>query len=118
MRFHTASANSEQKIIWVKGVPMRWVVVFEDSPQMLAVREKHGKAHMTYLKAHQDEILLARGLRTAESSPYCGGLWVMSPMTKDRVVELVEADPYLIHGMRSYKILWWGKAFEEISVTL
>lgn len=97
---------------------MRWVVIFEDSPNMFSVRQAHEPAHFAYLKAHQKEILLAGGLRENDDAPFCGGLWVMAPMTKERAIELVEKDPYFIHSKRGYKILQWGKAFGDICVTL
>lgn len=97
---------------------MRWVVIFEDSPHMLLVRKEHEPAHFAYLKVHQNEILLAGGLREGDDAPFCGGLWVMAPMAKERAIALVESDPYFIHGKRSYQLLQWGKAFQDIAVTL
>lgn len=97
---------------------MRWVAIFEDTPQMQAVREKHEPAHFAYLRAHQEEILLAGGLREGAGSPFNGGLWVLAAMPKARAVALVERDPYFIHSRRGYKLLQWGKALQDISVTL
>lgn len=97
---------------------MRWVVIFEDLPHMLLVRKEHEPEHFAYLTAHQNEILLAGGLREGDGFPFCGGLWVMAPMTKERAIGLVESDPYFINGKRSYKLLQWGKAFQDIAVTL
>lgn len=97
---------------------MRWVAIFEPMPQIQAIREQFEPAHLAYLRANQKEILLAGGLRENESAPFGGGLWVLAEMSKARAVELVERDPYFIHSKRGYKLLQWGKALQEISVTL
>jgi len=97
---------------------MRWVAIFEDTPQMQAVREKYESAHLAYLRAHQEEILLAGGLREGDGLPFKGGLWVLAAMPKACAVALVEQDPYCIHGQRGYQLLQWGKALQDISVSL
>jgi hypothetical protein len=33
-------------------------------------------------------------------------------------VRLIEEDPYFQSGMRRYRLLVWGKAFENVPVTL
>ena len=86
---------------------------------MQAVRAQYGKAHLDYLKLHQDEILIGGGLRESEEThDYCGGMWVFAPMSKAQAEQLIRNDPYFIHGHRSYQLLFWGKAFEEVVVTL
>lgn len=97
---------------------MRWVALFEDHPQMPAVRAQHEAAHLAYLRTHQQEILLAGGLRKDSDAPFGGGLWVLAPMARERALALIEQDPYFIHCQRSYRLLQWGKALQDIAVTL
>ena len=97
---------------------MRWVAIFEDTPAILEVRKKHQPAHLAYLQACESEILIAGGFREAPGSVFVGGLWVLEVASRERVIELIENDPYFVNGARSYKVLVWGKAFGEKQVVL
>ena len=97
---------------------MRWVAIFEDTEEMLHVRKTYEPAHFEYLGAHESEIVLAGGLRNAPEGSFVGGLWVLEVPTRERAVELVEGDPYFVHGVRSYRLHVWGKAFPEKKVAL
>jgi len=37
---------------------MRWVVIFDDAPQMMDHRKKQGKKHADYARANKNEILI------------------------------------------------------------
>ena len=91
----------------------RWVVIFEDTPGMLAVRKEHGAEHIAYLEKHSKSILIGGGLRHIPESPYVGGLWIVEAVKYDDVVALVVNDPYFAPEHRSFKILSWGKAIER-----
>lgn len=95
----------------------RWIVYFEDTPAMLAHRRAHGAAHIAYLKANADRILIGGGLRAVPEAPFEGGLWVVEAETHGEVVELVENDPYFAPQHRRFRIHAWGKALER-EVTL
>ena len=41
----------------------RWVVIFDDNPEMLDVRRKFGAQHLDYLRANSARILIGGGLR-------------------------------------------------------
>lgn len=97
---------------------MRWVAIFEDALGMQTVRERHEAEHFAYLRRHQDEILLAGGLREGPGSQFSGGLWVIAPMARERAVQLVEQDPYFLALRRPYRLLQWGKALGDIDVVL
>jgi uncharacterized protein len=92
---------------------MRLICHFEDSPAMPAHREQWGEAHLAYLKANAGEILIGGGLREQPDGAFVGGLWVMEVESLERARELVEADPYYRPDLRRYKLLVWGKAFDE-----
>jgi hypothetical protein len=96
----------------------RWVVIFEDSEGMLDVRKRHGAQHLAYLDANKEKILIGGGLRPAPGEPFVGGLWVLDVADRDEAVRLIEADPYYRPEFRKYRVLAWGKAFEDRAVTL
>ena len=85
---------------------------------MRAVRGQHEAEHFAYLREHQNEVLLAGGLREGPESPFGGGLWVLAPMPRERAVQLVERDLYFLATRRPYRLFQWGKALSDIDVTL
>ncbi|MBT0569375.1 hypothetical protein KIK84_03490 [Curvibacter sp. CHRR-16] len=97
---------------------MRFAVLFTDPPSMNAVREQHGQAHLQFLQAHADEILIAGGLRDEPGGAFTGGLWVVEAASMERVQALLALDPYFQYGERQYQIKVWGKAFADKQVLL
>ena len=97
---------------------MRWIAIFSDTPEMLAIRQQRGDFHLAYLRAHTDEILIAGGCREGPEEPFVGGLWVMDVPSRERAMQLVEADPYWVPAHRSVRLLTWGKGLEDHMVTL
>ena len=97
---------------------MRFVVIFEDSAPMPAIRAAHERAHLAYLESHRSEIPMAGGLRNEHGGAYVGGLWVFEVESKARAVELIEGDPYFVAHPRRYRLLAWGKALPHHVVTL
>jgi uncharacterized protein YciI len=97
---------------------MRWIALFDDTPAMLAIRQAREPLHLAYLRQHQDEILMAGGLREAPGGGFVGGLWVMEVASRERAAELVENDPYYVPAHRSYRLLTWGKALADRQVVL
>ena len=98
---------------------MRWIVIFEDSPEMLEIRARKDlrDAHVTYVKAHP-ELLIGGGLKSSPEAPYCGAVWVVELETKAQVEQLIADDPFYFREFRSYRILTWGKILEDQSVIL
>ena len=96
----------------------RWVAIVEDTDGMLAVRQQREPAHLAYLEAHKHKILIVGGLRPAPGQKFVGGLWVLEVADRADAVRLIEADPYYRPEFRKYRVLAWGKAFEERTVTL
>lgn len=102
----------------MKVVSMRFVVVFEDSPEMARVRSTTEPAHLDFLEANRTEIPMAGGLRNEHGGSYVGGLWVFEVPSRARAVELIESDPYFLAHPRKYRLLAWGKALPQHQVTL
>ena len=96
----------------------RWVAIFEDTEVMPQVRSQFEAEHFAYLDAHADKILIAGGLRSAPGEPFVGGLWVLEVADRDEATRLIELDPYHRRGRRQYRLLAWGKAFENRAVAL
>ena len=83
---------------------------------MVPVRAEHEPAHLAYLQANRDEIVMAGGLRSAHGGPYVGGLWVFEVSSWERAVALIEQDPYHQANPRQYRLLVWGKALPQYQV--
>jgi len=91
---------------------MRWVAIFEDRPDALAIREANAQAHFDYLERHRDQIRLAGGVRDEPGGPPDGGLWILDNIA-DRAdaVRLCEDDPFFTAGLRAgYVLKAWGFA--------
>lgn len=82
---------------------------------MVPVRQAHEPAHLKFLETYRDEIPMAGGLRNDHGGPYVGGLWVFEVASRQRAVELIEADPYYQAQPRKYRLLAWGKALSQFS---
>ena len=97
---------------------MRLVVIFDEEPAMADVRARLEPAHLAFLEAHHAEIPMAGGLRLEAGGPYVGGQWVFEVASRERAVQLIEADPYQQAHPRPYRLLVWGKALPDYEVTM
>ena len=97
---------------------MRLVAIFQDKPEMMAVRKEREALHIEYLRNHEKEILIGGGLREDPGEAFVGGMWVLEVSSKARAVVIIENDPYYVPALRSYRLLVWGKALPEKSVVL
>ena len=98
---------------------MRWVVIFQDTPEMLNIRARKDlrDAHVAYAKEHP-ELLIGGGLKPDPEKPFCGALWVVELDTREQVENLVIHDPFFVPEFRSYEIFTWGKLLEDQMATL
>jgi uncharacterized protein len=97
---------------------MRYVVIFDDAPGMLAIRKEREALHIEYLRIHHSEILIGGGLREESGGTFVGGMWIFEVESRARAITLIENDPYFVPTFRSYRLLVWGKALPEIEVVL
>lgn len=97
---------------------MRWVVMFEEGPDMAPVRQAIGHAHLAFLEQHRAEIPMAGGLRNEPGGPFVGGLWVFEVASRERAVALIESDPYFQTNPRPYRLLVWGKALPQFQTLM
>jgi uncharacterized protein len=97
---------------------MRFVVLFDDTPEMVAVRQKLEPEHLRFLEEHHGEIPMAGGLRNEHGGAYVGGLWVFEVTSRARAVELIKSDPYYVACPRTYRLLAWGKALPHLQAVM
>ncbi|TDM05862.1 MAG: hypothetical protein C4K60_14285 [Ideonella sp. MAG2] len=97
---------------------MRYMVVFDDTPEMAAVRQRLEPEHLAFLERYRSEIPMAGGLRKEPGGAYTGALWVFEVSSRERAVELIQLDPYYQAHARRYRLEFWGKAFPEVSVLM
>lgn len=86
-----------------------WIVIFEDAPEMIAVRERLFADHVAYLTAQPDIFVDGTSLSTEEGADPTGGMWIVKAANKDNIVRLIKGDPMYQSGHRSYKIFATGK---------
>jgi uncharacterized protein len=94
------------------------VVRFTDKKDSYAVRSAQLQAHINWLAANRDVVLVGGSLRFEPEDSPVGGLWIVEAASKAEIEALLKTDPFWLHGLReSYEILLWSKAFpEKVSV--
>ena len=97
----------------------RWVVIFQDMPEMLDIRAKQDlrDAHVAYVKGHP-ELLIGGGLKLDTDADFCGALWVVEAERKTEVEQLVSEDPFYFPEHRTFEIFTWGKILEDQTALL
>ena len=97
---------------------MRWVVLFDDAPEMMEHRKKNKQQHVDYIKGNKTEIMIGGGFKEEQEGIFVGGMWVLNVSCRERAIELVENDPYFNAAYRKYRLLLWGKVLEDEEVLL
>ncbi|KAF7599626.1 MAG: hypothetical protein CGU28_01140 [Candidatus Dactylopiibacterium carminicum] len=97
---------------------MRFVAIFEDTPEMAEIRQQFRLQHLAYLREYASELVIGGGLRDEPGGPYLGALWVLEVESRARALEVIEADPYYQALARPYRLYSWGKAIPENQVLL
>jgi uncharacterized protein YciI len=97
---------------------MRFVALFDDTPEMDDVRRRLEPEHLRFLEEHHAEIPMAGGLRNEYGGAHVGGLWVFEVASRSRAVQLIESDPYYVACPRKYRLLAWGKALPHLQAVM
>lgn len=98
---------------------MLYVVRFTDRPGRQHTRARFRDEHIAWLDAHKGSILVAGSLRPEHGQDAVGGLWIVDAPDKRTIEELLQSDPFWVHGLRqSHEILHWSKAFPERKVPI
>ena len=96
---------------------MKLIVIFEDTPEMVAIRAEYQDRHFAFLEEHHDEIIAAGGLMQPDHPGFVGGMWIFRGQDEARALELIALDPFA-RGNRPFKLLRWGKALPQYSCTI
>ncbi len=93
---------------------MLFIVRFTDRPDSRQIRAQHIDAHLAWLDARRDSVLVAGSVRDTPDSNPVGALWVVEADSKAAVTALFQTDPFWTSGMRAQvEILHWSKAFPD-----
>ena len=93
---------------------MLYLVIFEDDPARLSVREQHMQAHIDFLDRNRERILVAGSLREAAGQPPQGGLWIVDVADRAAAETIYRDDPFWVNGLRkSVTVKYWSKAFPD-----
>ncbi len=93
---------------------MLFAVRFYDRPERLDIRKSLLTAHLEWLRAHNDVILVGGSLRLDPESNAIGALWIVQSDSKSSIEDLLRTDPFWMHGLREkYEIHFWNKAFPD-----
>lgn len=90
----------------------RWVCIFEDSPEMLRIREKRRALHHDFLRRNASRIQRAGALCPRPDAAPTGALWVLDVESWSEAVELIEQDPYFDRRYRQYVLYEWKWALD------
>ena len=83
-----------------------YAVHFEDDPGKATAREAHLEAHRAYLEGCADRLVSVGALVREGASAPVGEWWLVRAASELEARELVEADPYFVHGMRRSIRIW------------
>lgn len=93
---------------------MLFAVLFTDKPGQGALRAARLAAHIAWVDAHKESVLVAGSLRENPADVPKGGLWVVQAPDKAAVHGLMQTDPFYTCGLRqSVDVLHWSKALEN-----
>lgn len=91
-----------------------FAVLFTDRPGHSELRATHLQAHIDWVDAHKDQVLVAGSLRHEPGDVPKGGLWIVESESKDAVFALIQSDPFTTCGMRQgVEVFHWNKALQH-----
>ena len=93
---------------------MLFAVRFHDRADRRATRERFLDAHIAWLAARRDRVLVAGSLRTEPGTAPVGGLWIVEAESRAEVEAIYATDPFWTEGLRErVEIHLWSKALPE-----
>jgi uncharacterized protein YciI len=93
---------------------MLFAVLLTDKPGQGALRVAQLAAHIAWVNAHKEQVLVAGSLRENPADVPKGGLWAVQAPDKAAVHALMQTDPFFTCGLRqSVEVLHWNKALEN-----
>ncbi len=85
---------------------MMYAVHFENDPRSGDTQRRHLAAHRAYLALHEERFEAAGNLAREGGGETTGGLWLVYADSELEARELVEGDPYFMHGVRRTIRIW------------
>jgi len=95
---------------------MLFILRFTDKPDSLPLREQHLAAHVAWLDAHADAVLVAGTLRPEQEGPPVAAIWIVRAASRDAVLALSDSDPFWIHGLRATREVFYYRAHSALPV--
>ncbi len=97
-----------------------FVALFEDdqeaAPRVRAIAEA---AHVAWLEAHRDHVLMAGALRPPEDGEPTGGLWLIEADTAEIAHRICVEDPFYVEGLRkTFRLEAWSRGFPKRPVSI
>lgn len=93
---------------------MLFMIRFTDRPGSLAVREKYYDAHIAWLDAHADSVLVAGVIKEQADGPNIAALWIVSAPSREAALALSDTDPFWINGLRGTREIFHYKAHSAL----
>jgi len=91
-----------------------YAIICFDKPGQPGARDAHRAAHLEYIRAHADRIVLAGPLRAEDGSHSNGSLLVMDFEDRAEAEAFAEGDPFNVGGVfESVIVRPFRKAFPE-----
>ena len=92
---------------------MLFAVIFTDKPNHGSLRAANLDAHIEWVAANGQTVLVAGSLRAELGETPKGGLWIVEAPSKEAVLDLMKTDPFYTCGLREgVDVLHWSKALE------
>ena len=93
---------------------MLFAVLFTDKPGQGALGAAQLAAHIAWLDANREKVLVGDSLRENPADVPKGGLWVVRAPDKAAVHGWMQTNPFYTCGLRqSVEALHWSKALEN-----
>ena len=85
---------------------MIYAIQFENDPGAGDIQQRHLAEHRAYLSLHAGRFEAAGNLAREGSDDVSGGLWLVHADSELEARELIEGDPYFVHGVRRTIRVW------------
>jgi uncharacterized protein YciI len=93
---------------------MLFILRFTDKPNSLPLREQHLAAHLAWLDAHAEQVLVAGTLRPEPDAAPVAAIWIVRAASREAVFALSDSDPFWIHGLRATREVFYYRAHSAL----
>lgn len=93
-----------------------FILRFTDRPDALPIRQRYMAAHVAWLDAHADEVLVAGTLRVNPEDAAVAAIWIVKADSREAVLALSDGDPFWVNGLRSTREVFHYRSHSPIPV--